>query len=56
MCGMFAAETAIFVHFKPVGGVFLVFNGGVIALLALLASQHYISPCAFNSHFGTSFL
>ena len=44
-----AAELAVFVHFKSVGTVFLVFHCVVIALLAFSACK-----CDFNSHNGTS--
>jgi hypothetical protein len=37
--GVFAAETAVFVHFKTLGCVFFVLYGVVIALLAIIASQ-----------------
>ncbi len=39
MDGVFAAETAVFVHFKTLGCVFFVLYGVVIALLAIIASQ-----------------
>jgi hypothetical protein len=48
--GVLAAEAAVFVHFKTLGCVLLVFYGVVIALLAFVASQSN-----FNSHLnGTS--
>jgi hypothetical protein len=49
MYGVFAAESAIFVHFKPVRRVFLVLCGVVVSLLAVIAAERY-----FNSHSGTS--
>jgi len=46
-----AAETAVFVHFKPVRVVLFVFCRVVISLLAFVASEGY-----FYSHRGTSFV
>ena len=46
---MLFAESAILVHFKSVGVVFLVFHCVVIALLALCAGEGN-----FHSHDGTS--
>jgi hypothetical protein len=43
------AESAVLVHLKPVGVVFLIFDCIVIALFALGTSQSN-----FNSHDGTS--
>jgi len=48
---MLAAETAVFVEFKPIGIVLLVFLRIVVSLLALTARQ-----CDLNSHNGTSCL
>lgn len=49
MRSVLAAEGAILVHFKLVGGIFLVLERVVVPLLALVASESY-----FYSHFGTS--
>ena len=49
MNGVLLAESAILVHLKTIGIVFLVLSGVVIALFALRTSQ-----CDFNSHDGTS--
>jgi hypothetical protein len=46
---MLFAEPAVFVHLKPVGIVFLVLHGVVVALFALCAGQGN-----FDSHDGTS--
>ena len=46
---MLFAESAILVHFKSVGVVFLVFHCVVVALLALCAGEGN-----FHSHDGTS--
>jgi len=43
--GVFAAEPAVLVHFKPVGGILFVLRSVVIALLAFVTSESY-----FNSH------
>jgi len=52
---VFAAELAMFVHFKPVRVVLFVLFGVVIALLALLASERNLHSSATCSHFiGTS--
>ncbi len=51
MQSVLLAESAILVHFKPVGIVFLVLHRVVVALLAFRASQ-----CDFNPHDGTSIL
>ena len=50
MQGVFAAETAVLVHFQPVGIVLFVLCGVVIALFALCASQRYFNSCAFCCH------
>ena len=50
MESVLAAESAVLVHFDPVGVILLVFLGVVIALLAFCAGE-----CNFNSHFGTSY-
>jgi len=49
--GVFAAEPAILVHFKPVRGILLVFCRIVVSLLAFIASEGYL-----YSHYGTSFV
>ena len=49
MNGVLLAESAILIHLKTIGIVFLVLSGVVIALFALRTSQ-----CDFNSHDGTS--
>ena len=49
MQGVFSAEPAILVHFKPIRIVLLVFHCVVVALLTFCASK-----CDFNSHNGTS--
>lgn len=49
MKGVLSAELAIFVHFKSVRIVFLVFHRVVVALLTLSAGKRN-----FNSHNGTS--
>lgn len=46
---MLTAERAILVHFKTVGGIFLVLESIVVPLLAFVASHGH-----FYSHFGTS--
>ena len=46
---MLTTETAILVHFKSVGVVFLVLLGLIVALFALAANHS-----DFDSHFGTS--
>ena len=43
MQSVFPAETAILIHFKSIGIVFLVFLGIVISLLALTANQCYLN-------------
>ena len=47
---MLSAELTVLVHFEPVGVVFLIFLGIVVALLALRTSQ-----CYLYSHIGTSY-
>jgi len=47
--GVFAAEPAIFIHFKPVGGILFVFCRIVVSLLAFVTSESYL-----NSQCGTS--
>ena len=47
MQSVFSAETAILIHFKSVGIVFLVFLSIVISLFALTANH-----CDFYSHFS----
>lgn len=42
MHGMLAAERAILVHFKTIRSVFLVLEGIVVPLLAVVASQSYL--------------
>ena len=44
-----AAERTILAHFKTIRGILLVFEGIVVSLLALVASQS-----DFYSHIGTS--
>ena len=50
MNGVLAAEPAVLAHLQPVGIIFLVLHGVIVALLALGAGQGN-----FNSHFGTSY-
>jgi len=51
MKSVLTTETAVLVHFKSVGVVFLVFCGIIIPLLAFAANE-----CNFDSHFGTSWI
>jgi hypothetical protein len=53
---MLSAKTAVFAQLNTVRGVFLVFLGVVIALLAVVASKHNAGSCVFNCHNDTSFL
>lgn len=47
---MLSAKLAVLLHLKPVGIIFLVFLGAIVAALAF-----HTSKCNFNSHyFGTS--
>jgi len=47
---VFAAELAVFVHFKSVRIVLFVFGRVVVSLLAFRAGE-----CDFDAHFGTSY-
>ena len=51
MCSMLFAESAVLVHFKSVGIIFLILHGIVVSLLAFAACK-----CDLNSHIGTSVL
>ena len=51
MKSVLTTETAVLVHFKSVGVVFLILLGLIVALLALCANH-----CDFDSHFGTSII
>jgi len=46
---MLTAETAVLIELQTLGGVFLVLDGVVVPLLALIASED-----DFDSHCGTS--
>ena len=52
MEGMLAAESAVLVHFDPVGVIFLVFLGVVVALFTLCAGE--CDLVSDTGHFGTS--
>jgi hypothetical protein len=48
---MFLAESAILLHFKPIGVVLFVLHGVVVSLLAFGTSES-----DFNAHYGTSLI
>ena len=51
MSGVFTAETAVFIHFKPIRSILFIFRGIVVSLLAFIASKGN-----FYSHFGASYV